>query len=349
MKKPLILTTAAIALMLAFGCSSKKKDDSNNKNNAVDTISVSVIEAETRDFTEIGRYYGDVSAINNATLIAYTGGQVTSINAKEGKWIKKGTSLAKVDAAKAQSLLEMAKLNEEIGKAAFERAQKQFEKENVSKVMLDQAELAWVASKKDLIDARKAWRGALCVSPINGRVTTRFIELNQELAPGTPTFTVSNTRKLKISIGIPESEITGVKVGNKADVTFDLFPGEVWEGKVTRIAGEITGGRVFNAEIVIDNKDDLLKPGFTAYVKIERQILENRIVVPTDIILTESTHNFVMVASNGVAKYKKVTIGSSDEKYSVLESGIVVGETLIHKGNSIVSDNTPIKIIEQEN
>ncbi len=348
MKKPLIFTTATIALLFAFGCSSNKKDTIKTEDNGIDTISVTVVEASTGNFTEIGRYYGSVSAINSATLITYTGGQVSSVKYKEGQWVKKGSSLAKVDAAKAQSLLEMAKLNEQIAKSSFERAEKQFEKENISKVMRDQAELGWVASKKDLIDARKAWRGALCISPMNGIVTSRFINTNQELAPGSPTFTVSNTKKLKINIGIPESEIAGVKIGNKAEVTFDLIPGRIWEGKITRLSGEITGGRVFNAEVVIDNKDDILKPGFTAYVKVERQILENKIIVPTDIILTESTHNFVMTASNGVAKYKKITLGSSDETNTVLESGIVVGELLIRKGNSLVSDNTPIKIIEQE-
>lgn len=352
MKKPLILTITAMALVLTFGCSSKKKEKNEEKANVVDTISVSIIEAETNDFTETGSYYGNVSAINSATLISYTGGQVTSVNVKEGSWVKNGKSLAKVDAAKAQNLLEMAKLNEQITKDAFERAQKQFEKENISKVMKDQAELAWVASKKDLIDARKNWRGALCVSPISGIVTSRFIELNQEIAPGTPTFTVSNTRKIKVNIGIPESEIIGVKVGNKASVTFDLYPGEVWEGKITRLAGELSSGRVFNSEIEIDNKDKRIKPGFTAYVKIDRQILESQIVVPTDLILTESTHNYVMIAKDGVAKYRKVIVGTSDDKNTVIKSGIVVGEQLIYKGNSLVSDNTPIRIInftEQEN
>lgn len=346
-KLPIILLSTA-AMLITFGCGGKKKE-TENVNGEIDTVSVTIINAEAKDFTEIGNYYGKVTAFNKATLISYTGGQVKGISVKEGSWVNKGKSLAKIDPEKASVQLEMAKAAEQLAKETFDRAAKQLEKENISKVEHDKAKLDWITAKQYLVDARKAWRGSYCVTPINGIVTSRFLELNDEVAPGTPTFNVSQIHKLKVKIGIPESEIGGVKEGNKAVVTMDLYPGQRWEGEISRLAKEIgDNGRNFAAEIVIDNKDKILKPGLTAKIKINRGTIKGKVIVPSELILTESTHNYVMIAKNGVAAYRKVELGSADETQTVLASGVEIGEKLIYKGNNLVNDNTPIRITGQD-
>ncbi len=340
-----LLLSLAIASVTLVGCKPKEAEDANAKHNVNESISVSVETAVASDFTKYGNYYGEVSAYKSATLIAGAGGEVTSIKAKEGDRVKSGRSLARVDASRAQAALELAVLNEKVAKEQYQRTQKQFEKENVSKVMLDNSHIAWLNSKKNLVDTRKMWRGALAVPPINGIVTARHIELNQEIMPGSPTFTVAQIHKLKVTVGIPESEIVGVKEGNSAEVTFAIYPNRVWEGTISRLSRQISlGKRTFSAEITIDNSDSLLNPGLTAKTEVVREKLVNVIAIPTETIVTRGTDNFVMLVIDGKAVKREVVLGSSDELYTIIEDGIEIGDTLIIEGSQMVTNGTPVTV-----
>lgn len=342
MIKKLLLGMAIISVSLV-GC--KPKGSEEQKNELKDEISISVAPAVAGDFIQYGSYYGEVSAFRTATLIATGGGQVTSIKVKEGDRVRSGKSLASIDAGRAQASLDLAVLNEKVAKEQYERTQKQFAKENVSKVMLDNSHIAWLNSKKTLVDTQKMWRGALAIPPMNGIVTARHIELNDELAPGSPTFTVAQTHKLKIIVGIPESEIVGVSEGNSAEVTFAIYPNRVWHGTITRLSRQVSvGKRTFFAEITIDNEDQLLSPGLTAKTVIVREQLQDKITVPTEIIVTRGNDNFVMIMVDGKAVKRAVTLSSSDELRTVIETGIDVGDTLIIEGSQMVTDGTPVKV-----
>ncbi len=344
MKKYLLLAAIATVALTTIGCKSDAKEVTKQEK-IIDTIPVTTRTLTSANFIEYGSYYGKVNAHKTATLISTVGGRVTSIKAKEGDKVKAGISLARIDADKAQALLDVSRLNEKVTKEQYDRTKKQFKKQNISKVMVDNAHLAWLNSKKSLIDARKMWRGALAVPPIRGIVTTRYVELNDELPPGRPTFTVSQIHKLKIKVGIPESEIVGVAEGNPAKVTFDIYPNREWDGKISRLSREVTAGsRTFLAEITIDNKDRTLKPGLTAKTEIMRQKLEDRIIVPTEVIVTRGANNFIMVAQNGVAQKKAITLGAANETETIITSGIALGEKIILEGSQMVTDGTPIKI-----
>ncbi len=280
-----------------------------------------------------------------ATIITTAGGRVSRVKVTEGDKVKSGAYLARIEAEKAQSTLDVAKLNEKISREQYARTKKQFAKENISKVMVDNAHLAWLNSKKSLIDARKMVRGAYSIAPMSGVITTRHIEVNDELAPGQPTFTVSQVSKLKVVVGIPERDIVGVTEGNMAKVTFDVYPDREWEGTITRLGRELApGSRTFRAEVTISNKDNVLKPGLTAKTKVTRQKLIDQIIVPTEIIVTRGINNYVMVAKDGVAHRKAVTLGSSNALETIVTSGIEAGEELILEGSQMVTDGTPITI-----
>jgi HlyD family secretion protein len=112
--------------------------------------------------------------------------------------------------------------------------------------------------------------------PGNGRVTLRSAEPGETVTPGMTLFRMADLRKVWIRVFIPETELGLVKLGQRAEVTSDSYPGKKFQGVVTEIAQkpEFTPKNVqtkeervklvFGVKVEVDNPDQELKPGMPA-------------------------------------------------------------------------------------
>jgi RND family efflux transporter MFP subunit len=337
-----------LIVFISFNCTNGKNQNQDDKNgDEQNIIPVKIMDLESGNFIEIGEYYGRVSGINEAALISITGGTVERINVKEGDYVSSGTSLGRINADSAIANYEMAELNVRLSLEDYERNQQFLSSGNASRVEVDRSNLAYLQSKSALIQAEQIYNSALCITPISGIVVLRQINLHQELPPGTPTFTVAQLDRLKITIGIPEKEMNGVKEGNKAIVIVDMFPDLEFEGELVRLSREISTHTLkFEAEVQIDNTDMMIMSGVTALVILERNELENEFIVPTAAILIEGNTHYVMIAEGNTAKQIFVETGPSNKTHTVILTGLESGEKIIIEGNALVKNNTQINIIE---
>jgi HlyD family secretion protein len=126
----------------------------------------------------------------------------------------------------------------------------------------------------DLIDARIAQ--LTLVSPIDGVVTTRAIEVGETASPGVPLLTIANLETLKLVVYIPETQLGRIQLNAPVRIRVDAYPGETFEGRVYFISREAEFtprnvqteeervSLVFAVEIRIPNPDGRLKPGMPA-------------------------------------------------------------------------------------
>lgn len=117
-------------------------------------------------------------------------------------------------------------------------------------------------------------------APVSGVVLTRAVEPGELAAPGSTLLIVAQLDHLTLTVYIPEDEYGKVHLGQKLDVTVDSFPGEVFPGTVSYIAGqaEFTPRNiqtvksrkitVFAVRLELDNMDGKLKPGMPASVTL---------------------------------------------------------------------------------
>ncbi len=346
MKINFSLAGIILVLLVMSNCNKDTKNENSDTQIIQDTIPVSTLTIEPQDFLVYGEYYGNIQGIKEATIICYAGGNVDKISVKEGAYVKEGTKLAHIDSERISAGYETTKLNEKIARDNHDRLLKHLEKGNSSQFQIDQAHLQWLNSKTQRIEAEKALKGALCVTPISGIVTTRHIEPYQELAPGSPAFTITQLHKVKVHIGIPESELEGVKEGNEAEISFSIYPGKTWKGKVHRITREASKmNRTFQAILHIENSKRDIKPGLTAYVKLTLVKKADQIVIPTNAILTEGKKNYVMVMKNNVANKIIIETGVTNKNQTIVTSGLEQGSALIIKGHHIISDGSLLKVL----
>ena len=157
--------------------------------------------------------------------------------------------------------------------------------------------------------------------------------------------TVASLSKVKLIVGLPESTLDGYEEGRQVVVTVGSHPGKSWTGSIESIAQSVDAeDRTFKAEITISNDDRILKPGMTARAQILRYDLKDRIVIPTEAIMTLADRRVVLIEQDGVAIQKNITVQSSNEQQTLIASGLALGDNLIVKGHTQASDGARLQI-----
>ena len=122
---------------------------------------------------------------------------------------------------------------------------------------------------------------AVLLAPSSGVVLSKSVEPGEQVAPGTPVVTIGDLEQCWLKGYIPETELGKVKLGQRARVTTDSYPGKVFEGRISFISSEAEFTPknvqtekervklVYRIKISLNNPQMELKPGMPADAVIE--------------------------------------------------------------------------------
>lgn len=198
--------------------------------------------------------------------------------------------------------LERARASMENAEADYHRAEKLFESDLISDKELSDAKTNYILAKeyfeklktgpleeeKSAAKARfeeaaaqvhlirKKLDDAWVISPANGIVTLRAVEVGEMVATGTAIVRVSVLEKVRLVIYVREADLGHIRIGQKARVTIDTYPDRAFDGTVIYVSptAEFTPKNVqtqeervklsFTVKIEVENPDGELKPGMPA-------------------------------------------------------------------------------------
>lgn len=153
-------------------------------------------------------------------------------------------------------------------------------KEGPRKEVIEQARAQLQQAQASLALAQVRLDYTTLISPFSGTVLSKNIEPGEFVAAGTPVVTAADLQDIWLRAYINETDLGRVKLGQKARVTADTYPGKIYDGKVSFIAGqaEFTPKNVqtekervklvYRIKIVLSNPQLELKPGMPADAEI---------------------------------------------------------------------------------
>ncbi|CAM8421196.1 AcrA Membrane-fusion protein [Candidatus Methylopumilus planktonicus] len=239
-----------------------------------------------------------VSLVNVGTQVS---GRVKKIYADYNVQVKQGQVLLELEdelfKAQIAASLGNIKNNEaslELAKANEARMRSLFEKEYVSKQELDQsvqalksAEAQLSTTKAQLKRDQTNYSYSIIKSPVSGVVVDRVVDVGQTVAASLQTPTLfkiaQDLSKMQINTSFAEADIGRILVGQTAKFNVDAFPNKNFEGVVKQIRLNPTNTAnvvTYDVVISVDNPEQLLLPGMTAYVNINFAKHENVLLVP---------------------------------------------------------------------
>jgi multidrug efflux pump subunit AcrA (membrane-fusion protein) len=133
--------------------------------------------------------------------------------------------------------------------------------------------ISTLTDRRDLLRRRLAQ--FVLIAPAGGAVFGEDLPrmAGQYFSKGAEICRVADTRRLLARIRVSEREIGDLRVGNPARLKVGAYPGKVFRGAVAKIGGESEADQnnqpVYRVELVIENADNLLRPGMTAFARID--------------------------------------------------------------------------------
>ncbi len=281
--------------------------------------------------------------------------------------VKKGQVCARIDPRPYQSVVDQNKANLAVAKAqlekdkasltytklALDRAATLVPTHAVSQDAYDSAKsaydqaLAQITFDEATIQQRQASLDAAqvnldytsIVSPVDGTVVSRNVTMGQTVAASfqTPTLFLIATdlAKMQVDANVSESDVGGIKLGNKATFTVDAYAKRTFEGTVTQVRqSPQTVQNVVTYDIVIsvDNTDLTLMPGMTAASRIVVDQRDDVIRVPNQALryvpsgraaAVQSGQAQIWVLRDGKPVAVPVVAGLDDDNFTEIVSGDV--------------------------
>ena len=191
---------------------------------------------------------------------------------------------------------------------------------------------------------------SVIISPIDGVIASRGIEVGEEIKQGEPLFTVVRMDKLLASTSVSEKDLRNLKVGQNFTVVVDAVEGIELKGEVYLISPVIdVKTRTAEVKAVIENKDGLLNPGMFVRCGIEIGERENAVALPETAIINRKEKNGelqgeIFVIQNDIALKRKVVLGQSFGDTIEIISGLKEGETVATSRAQLLKDGGQVKI-----
>ncbi len=294
-----------------------------------------------------------------AQVAAKVDGRLEKVYVHEGDRVEKGQVLAILEQMDTDANLLSAKgsfldAQTSLRKAETDlaRYEKLYATGAVSQQVVDDYRFARDNAAAKLEAARGSLQGmeskaagTVVTAPADGIVAKRFYQEGYYAKAGTPLFAIADISMLKTTIHIPEGQVTGVKVGNEADIALPAYPGKKLVGKITRIAPVADlPAHTFAAEVSVDNSEGLLA-GVYANVSLIGEPREQVLTIPMNAIVMRDDQQTVFVAdAQGVVQRRVLSLGYSDDKVAEVLSGLDEQDTIVVEGHNKLREGSRINL-----
>ena len=360
-------------------------------------LPVQAEEVVGRDITMVISASGSIRPKRKVDISASNIGKVTKVAVKEGEYVEKGQFLLQIDpvelesaVAQIEAMHEAAKANERQAAAQAAQAKSDYERAktlleggyrttqevDAAKTNYDVAAARLEAVIQDIAQyranlesARHSLKEVTIIAPMSGIVTRRNAE-EGEIAImgtlnnlGTVLLTIADLSTIETEIEVDETEVTHMKLGDKAKVTLDAFPDTSFTGEVTEIGNSpiVSGasatqqGVDFKVVITILDTIPKVRPGLSADAEITVAEAKGTPAIPIQSLTARRKRDLkgykaaadstnadttktgtgetevegVFVVKDGKALLRPVKVGISSQKYFQVVSGLEPGEKVV--------------------
>ncbi|HBY15863.1 MAG TPA: efflux transporter periplasmic adaptor subunit [Porphyromonadaceae bacterium] len=347
----ILLTSAALALILFGACSGADKSEKDSKQDTAPVVKT--MQVNDREVNQIGNYTATVEPelINNISSSAPN--RIKQILVDEGMRVSAGQRLVVMDDINTTSYrlqLDNAKANLRNIEVDYNRALELYKIGGGTKQQVDQMETQLVNAKNAVASAERTLRNinenTVLTSPISGVVTARNYDPG-DMTGSLPILTVARTQPVKIIVNVSESELSKVRRGMPAIVTFDTYGNEIFNGTVTLVSPTVDhASRTFGVEVTLSNSDNRILPGMFGRVELSLGTAR-RVVVPDKAVVKQpgsGNHYVYVYNADGTVSYNKVELGQRLGDSYELISGVEPGSTVVVSGQSRLANGMKVKV-----
>ena len=332
---------------------------------------------------------GNLIGAATVEVVPRANGRLQNVDVKLGDSVRQGQVIARVEDSELREQVRQAEASYKVSQASIrqreadlklaqtnlDRSRSLYERQLLPQQTFDDVDARYQAAAAQLDLARAQFEQAKArldelkitltntqiVAPVDGFIAKRYLDPGAFASTNAPVASVVDIRTVRMVANLVERDMRRVPVGTAANVEVDAYPGELFKGRVSRVAPIFDPAtRTAEIEIEVPNVGYRLKPGMYSRVQLTTSMRDNAITIPRNALVDLGGRSGVFIAATPekaegtgggatgggqnvmTAKFLPVEVGIRSGEVIEIAKGVDVGARVITTGASALKDGDRI-------
>ncbi len=343
-----ILSVMLISTAVLTACGGKKKKETSATQQGgpakAPPMRVDGYIVVAQPFQENIEVPGNLVANDVAEIHPEVSGRIVQLNVAEGKYVGKGTVLAKLYDGDLRAQLNKFQVQLALAQKTEERQAQLLKIQGISQQDYDISLLQVNSLRADIGILQTSISKTVVRAPFSGKLGLKNISTGAYVSPASIIAVINQTDQLKLDFTVPEKYIDQIKMGQL--VTFSVEGSTKQMGaKVIATESNVTENtRSLTIRAAVVGNDPGLLPGKFAKVQLSFDPDPNALLIPTQAVIPQARGKKVILYKGGIAIFADVTTGIRDSARVQIIDGLKAGDTVVVTGLLSVRPEAKIQI-----
>ncbi|MBS1599776.1 MAG: efflux RND transporter periplasmic adaptor subunit [Bacteroidetes bacterium] len=337
-----ILFRAATTISISLIACKDKTDPSSKPKSNPPTV-VDIIVAAPQSITNHIEVNGTVVANEYVELHPEANGRLIYLNVPEGRMVKAGTIIARVNDADLKAQIQKSKVQLDLAQKTEERYKQLIAVNGINQSDYDAALNVVNGYKADIEYTQALLDKTVVKAPFDGIVGLRQVSLGAFVSTATMIATMQQLNKIKIDFTLPEEYGNILKIGGLVDVETDNTTQVRKKATILAIEPQVNQ-TTRNIKVRAILQTGKANPGGFVKVYVDAGEDKNALMVPTNCIIPDDKNKQLVVVKNGKAEFMNVQTGLRQANNVEITSGIKTGDSVVVTGTLFARPKSPVKI-----
>lgn len=312
-------------------------------NDVNDPILVEAIQPSMHTFQSEFSYLGTFEPYRQNIIGAEGQGRIVSLNVQEGDRIAQGGVIAKLDDEMLQLQIDNLEVSIEGQKNDDNRYTSLSKDAAIPAVQVEKTKLGLKSSEIQKKQLQKQLRGTVLKAPFSGVITKKLVDLGSVIGMGSPVVEITDVSSLKLTVNVPERDIMKFSMNQLVNVSIDVYPGEMFQGKVSLISIQADKTHNFKVQVLVNNAKGILRAGMYGTSSLVNSSSISAFSIPRKALVGSTKQPKVYVIRNGKAVLVSFNAGTADGEFIEVVSGLSKNDKIVIKGQVNLTNNAPVK------
>jgi membrane fusion protein, multidrug efflux system len=331
---------AVCAVLVQTGCT---QDAAPPGAVAPPPVPVEAYPVEPRPLVRTIDAVGTFRSPRSTEIAAEVAGRLTFLDVPEGRRVKKGHVLARLDARVSTAELAVARARLESARDTLDRTRTLEQEQLVPRHSVDDAQNAASVARSEVARQHAGVQQTVIVAPFDGLVGIREVSPGAYVMPGTPITRLTSIDELELVFSVPERHVPSLAVGQSVrgmvGACTHRFTGQI----VVLEPAVDPATRTLRALARID-PSGALRPGMSASLKVEVEKVEQAVAVPLEAIVRRGTQQLIYALTpEQTVERRLVRTGDIDVRFIEIVDGVRPGDRVITSGQQKVGPGTRVE------
>lgn len=279
-------------------------------------------------------------------VLAEVSGKVIEVPLKEGDYVDQNDTIALIDSRDYENDLASIQSELDLARNNLARAKNLFEEGLTTQAGLDADVARHAKLEAALKNASLRLERCNIKAPVSGVVNRLDAKKGLYMNIQDPVAVILDIQKVKVSVGIPESDVDEVSRISHFDVTVDALDGKTVTGvKYFLSKSPDPSAQLYRLDLEVGNDVGELLPGMFARVNIVKKEVRKSISVPLYAVIMRGDEQFVLVERDGKAHTRMVETGILEGWRIQVTKGLSVGDRVIVVGHRSLDEGQDVNVV----